>query len=43
MIEEQDLDAILDGEYEMLPLPEEWKVEPHINVVRVIRQSRESR
>ncbi len=43
VIEESDLDAVLDGEYEMLPLPDEWKIEPYINVVRVIRQSRESR
>jgi len=27
----------------MLPLPDAWKVEPHINVVRIIRQARESR
>ncbi len=43
VIEEQDLEAVLDDEYEMLPLPDAWKVEPHINVVRIIRQSRESR
>jgi excisionase family DNA binding protein len=43
VIEEDDLDAVLDDEYEMLPLPDSWKVEPHINVVRVIRQARESR
>ena len=43
VIEEDDLDAFLNEAYEMLPLPEAWKVEPHINVVRIIRQSRESR
>jgi len=43
IIEEQDLDAILVDDYEMLPLPDAWKVEPHINVVRMIRQARESR
>ena len=43
VIEERDLEEFLDGQYEMAPLPEEWKVEPFINVVRVIRQSRESR
>ena len=42
VIEEEDLDAVLDDAYEMLPLPDEWKVEPHINWVKVIRQSRES-
>ncbi|MGI8885933.1 MAG: helix-turn-helix domain-containing protein [Gaiellaceae bacterium] len=43
IIEEQDLDAILVDDYEMLPLPDAWKVEPHINVVRIIRQAHESR
>lgn len=43
IIEEQDLEAMLDDDCEMLPLPDAWKVEPHINVVRVIRQARDSR
>lgn len=43
VVEEADLDAILDGEYEMLPLPTEWDVEPRVNWVRLIRQSRENR
>jgi excisionase family DNA binding protein len=42
VIEESDLDALLDGQYEMAELPEEWKVEPQINFVRLIRMSRES-
>ncbi|MGH3134670.1 MAG: helix-turn-helix domain-containing protein [Gaiellaceae bacterium] len=43
VIEEADLDEVLDDGYEMLPLPDAWKVEPHIDVVRIIRQARESR
>jgi excisionase family DNA binding protein len=42
VIDEADLDAILDDEYEMLPLPPEWDVEPRVNWVRLIRQGRES-
>jgi excisionase family DNA binding protein len=42
LIDERDLDAMVDDEYEMLPLPEEWNVEPHVNWVKIIRQSRES-
>lgn len=42
VIEEQDLEALLDGEYEMAPLPDEWRTEPQINWVRLIRMSRES-
>ncbi len=42
VIEERDLDAILDGEYEMAPLPDAWKTEPQINWVRLVRMSRES-
>jgi len=41
LIEEKDLEALMDDEYEMLPLPEEWKTEPQINWVRLIRLSRE--
>ena len=41
LIDERDLDAIL-GNDEMLPLPEEWRVEPEINWVRLLRQDRES-
>jgi hypothetical protein len=43
LLEEEDLDAVLDDEYEMLPLPAEWKAEPHVNWAKIIRQSRESR
>lgn len=42
IIEENDLERVLDDEYEMLPLPDEWKTEPQINWVRVVRMSRES-
>jgi hypothetical protein len=47
VIEESDLDAVLDGEYEMLPLPDEWKTtadgKPMPNVVRIIHESRRGR
>lgn len=43
LVEEAELDAILDGEYEMLPLPPEWDVEPRVNWVRLIRRSHETR
>lgn len=47
LIDEGELDAIVDGEYEMLPLPDPWKQlpdgSPMPNVVRWIRQSREGR
>lgn len=47
VIEEQDLEAILDGEHVMLPLPEAWKTtadgSPMPNVVRVIHESRRGR
>jgi excisionase family DNA binding protein len=43
VVEETDLEALLDDEYEMLPLPAEWDVEPRVNWVRLIRQSREQR
>jgi excisionase family DNA binding protein len=43
-IEERDLDAILDADDEMLPLPPEWgrtmTGEPMPNVVALIRRSR---
>ena len=46
VIDERDLDAVLDDEYEMLPLPPELRVmsdgTPQPNWVRLIRQSRES-
>lgn len=42
LIDERDLDALVDDEYEMLPLPEEWRVEPEINWVRLLREDRES-
>ncbi len=46
VIEERDLNALLDEEYEMLPLPPElqktWTGEPQPNWVRIVRQSRES-
>lgn len=47
VIEEADLDAILDDEYEMLPLPPELRTmsdgNPQPNWVRLIREGRESR
>lgn len=43
VIDEADLDAVLDEEYEMLPLPPAWDVEPRVNWVKIIRQSREGR
>lgn len=45
LIDENDLEPF-EGESEMLPLPEEWKVmsngRPQIDWVRIIRGSRES-
>jgi len=47
LIDEQELQALLGEEYEMLPLPDAWKVmsdgRPQPNWVKIIRQSRESR
>ena len=47
VIEEQDLEALLDSNYEMLPLPDEWKTtadgKPMPNVVRLIHESRRGR
>lgn len=44
-IEDADLEAILDAESEMLPLPPEWKKTfwgaPMPNVVAAVRRSRE--
>jgi excisionase family DNA binding protein len=46
VIEERDLDALLDDEYEMLPLPPELQTmadgRPQPNWVRIIRQQRAS-
>ena len=42
LIDEHDLEALLDGEYEMLPLPDAWKTDPQINWVRLVRLARES-
>jgi excisionase family DNA binding protein len=46
LVDERELDAILDDEYEMLPLPEESRHmedgRPQPNWVRIIRQSRAS-
>ena len=42
LIDERDLEALLDGEYEMLPLPDAWKTDPQINWVRLVRLARES-
>lgn len=42
VIEETDLEAVLDEDYAMAPLPDEWKTEPQINWVRLVRMSRES-
>ncbi len=47
VIEEHDLAELLDGGYEMLPLPEAWRHmddgSPQPNWVRIIRHSRERR
>jgi len=47
IIDESDLDEILDGEYEMLPLPDALKTmsdgSPMPNVVRWIHESRRGR
>jgi len=47
VIDEADLDAILDEDGEMLPLPEAWRLmedgSPQLNWVRIIRRSREGR
>lgn len=47
VIEERDLAAVLDGEYELLPLPEEIALmddgRPQPNWARIIRQARERR
>ncbi len=43
LIDERDLDAYVEEDYEMLPLPKAWRVEPHVNWVKIIRESRESR
>lgn len=44
-IEERDLEALLDSDDEMLPLPPEWRTTawgaPMPNVVRMVRRSRE--
>jgi excisionase family DNA binding protein len=46
LIEEQELDALLDDEYEMSAMPDAWKLmsdgRPQPNWVKIIRQSRES-
>lgn len=42
VIEERDLEAVLDADHEMLPLPDEWKTEPQISWVRLVRASRSS-
>ena len=47
VLEERDLDAVLDDEYAMLPLPPELRTmadgRPQPNWVKLIRQGRESR
>lgn len=47
LIDERELNALVDDEYEMLPLPGELKYmadgRPQLNWVRIIRQARESR
>lgn len=44
-IEDQDLEALLDGQSEMLPLPPEWQRtfwgDPMPNVVDAVRRSRD--
>jgi excisionase family DNA binding protein len=46
LIDERDLDDFLADDYEMLPLPDEWKLmadgRPQPNWVKIIRQSRRS-
>lgn len=46
LIDEEELDALVDDEYEMVPMPDAWKVmsdgRPQPNWVKIIRQSRES-
>ena len=46
LIDERELDAFVDDGYEMLPLPEEWRLmedgTPQPNWVKILRQSRES-
>ena len=43
VIDEADLEALLGDEYPMAELPPEWRTEPQINWVRLIRLSREGR
>jgi excisionase family DNA binding protein len=47
VVDEEELDAILEEEYEMLPLPAEIRLmadgRPQPNWVRIIRQGRDSR
>lgn len=47
IIEEEALEAVLDDEYEMLPLPAAWKTtsdgQPMPNVVRWISEGRRGR
>lgn len=43
LVDERDVDALLGEEYEVLPLPPPWDVEPRINWVRLIRHGREQR
>jgi excisionase family DNA binding protein len=42
VIEESDLEAVLDADHEMLPLPAAWRTEPQINWVRLVRTSRDA-
>lgn len=46
VIEEADLEALLDEDDEMLPLPDEWKFmengQPQLNWVRLLREDRAS-
>jgi excisionase family DNA binding protein len=45
LIEEDELDALVEDDDEMLPLPPEWRImrdgRPQPNWVRIIRRSRE--
>jgi hypothetical protein len=47
VIEEDDLYAVLDDQYEMLPLPEAWRTtvdgRPMPNVVRAVHEARRGR
>lgn len=43
LVDERELEALLQDEHEMLPLPARWEVEPPVNWVRAIHLSRRGR